>query len=150
MRIIDINTLRNIFNSGVRIWNYSEFESKYDFDIKFRDLYIDNEDLWEEDGSIDMTKSEFINSLTAEDCATMVSKMDDETCATLVEKAQRHFRINQEPSAWAEEEWEKGVDYGVTDGTYPHMLTTREMAVSLVVRSIERITIPGDEEEPEP
>ena len=126
------------------------FENKYDFDIKFRDLYIDNEDLWEEDGSIDMTKSEFINSLTAEDCATMVSKMDDETCAVLVNKAQAHFRLNQEPSEWFEEEWQKGIDYGVTDGSNPHTLATREMAVSLVVRSIERITIPGDEEEPEP
>lgn len=145
-----INTLRNIFNSGVRIWNYSEFENKYDFDIKFRELYIDNEDLWEEDGSIDMTKSEFINNLNAEDCATMVSKMDNETCAVLVNKAQAHFRLNQEPSEWFEEEWQKGIDYGVTDGSNPHTLATREMAVSLVVRSIERITIPGDEEEPEP
>ena len=139
-----VNTLRSIFNSGVRIWNYSQFEDDGDFAEKYRDLYIENDDLWEDDGSIDMTKSEFINSLTAEDCATMVSKMDDETCAVLVNKAQAHFRLNQEPSEWFEEEWQKGIDYGVTDGSNPHTLATREMAVSLVVRSIEQITYDPD------
>lgn len=138
------NTLMSIFNSGVRIWNYNEFENDLDFSNKYKDLYIKNDDLWEENGSIDMTKSEFINSLTAEDCATMVSKMDNETCATIVEKAREYFRINQTPSAWAEEEWQKGIDYGVTDGLYPHDLTTREMAVSLVVRCIEQITYDPD------
>lgn len=139
-----INTLKSIFNSGVRIWNHSNFENESDFYVKYRDLYIENDDLWEEDGEIGMTKSEFINSLTAEDCATIVSKMDDETCAVLINKARTYLRINQTPSPWHEEEWQKGIDYGVTDGLDPHDLTTREMAVSLVVRSIEQITYDPD------
>lgn len=140
------NTLMSIFNSGVRIWNYSNFQSDLEFATKYKDLYIDNDDYWEENGSIDMTKSEFINSLTAQDCATIVSKMDNETCATMISKARQYLRLNQTPSDWAEEEWQKGIDYGVTDGLDPHDLTTREMAVSLIVRCIEEITYDPDNE----
>ena len=143
-----ISTLKSIFNSGVRIWNHSEFISEADFYVKYRDLYIDNDDLWEENGDLDMTKSEFINSLTAADCATMVSKMDNQTCANLVNKAQLHYAQNQTPSEWFEEEWQEGIDLAITDGTNPHVLSSREQVVALVVRSIERLTIEGDEEEP--
>lgn len=138
------NTLMSIFNSGVRIWNYHNFSSDVDFANKFKNLYIPNDDYWEENGEIDMTKSEFINSLTAEDCAVMVSKMTNETCATLLDKARTYLRIDQTPSQWAEEEWQKGIDYGVTDGLNPHDMTTREMAVSLIVRCIEEITYNPD------
>jgi len=42
----------------------------------------------------------------------------------------------EEASAWAANEWQRGQKLGITDGTRPQAIPTREQVVSMIVRSI--------------
>lgn len=44
--------------------------------------------------------------------------------------------LNSKPSSWAKDDWEKAIEFGITDGSRPKGLATREEVISLIFRSI--------------
>lgn len=44
---------------------------------------------------------------------------------------------DSKPSRWAKEDWEKAIEFGITDGSRPKELATREEVISLIFRSID-------------
>lgn len=50
-----------------------------------------------------------------------------------------NVKMENKPSNWAENEWEKGKELGITDGTRPKDIATREEVVAMLVRTIEKL-----------
>lgn len=86
---------------------------------------------------LEMTKQEFLESLTPEDVAGLVSKMDTKTAAALVDKAQGYYSTQLVPD-WAVGEFNAAEDMGITDGTRPMQLIPRYQAAIMAKRAAER------------
>lgn len=102
-----------------------------------RNFYrVDARDYNRED-DLNMTKQEFLDSLTPEDVAGLVAKMDTETAAAVMEKGQVYYSRQPVPD-WAEGEYAAARDLGITDGTRPMQLVPRYQAAIMAKRAAER------------
>lgn len=69
-----------------------------------------------------------------EDIAAIYNKMIQVKDGAKVED--KKVNVN-EPSDWFKEEWKKGIELGLTDGTNPKEVATREQVIAIVLRALE-------------